>query len=415
MRIYYIANSRIPTEKAHGIQIMKMCEAFASSYLPPLERGGVDLELIIPRRRNKIKDDAFEYYKVEKNFKITKLPTLDLVDIIPRLGFWIQSFSFAKFVVLYFLFRQKGHLRQSASPDSRSGDNQRVSANDFIYSRDEISLWFLSFFKKNLYWESHRGQYSFFAKRVAKKAKGIIVITQGLKDFYVAKGVAEDKILVAPDGVDLDQFHIPDTKYEIRQQLNLPQDKFIVAYTGHLYDWKGAHVLLEAAKQFPISLPSGDLPQGDNFQFPINFVFVGGTDSDIAEFKREASGLSNILILGHKPHNEIPMYLKAADVLVLPTSSKSDIGRIYTSPMKMFEYMAAGRPIVASDLPSIREVLNENNSVLVTSDSSKDLAEGIRQVLKNPEKSAKITEQARKDAGRYTWENRARNILAMMI
>lgn len=116
-------------------------------------------------------------------------------------------------------------------------------------------------------------------------------------------------------------------------------------------------------------------------------------------------------MVGHRPHQEIPYWLKAADVLVLPNSAKEKISRFYTSPLKLFEYMASGTPIVASDLPSIREVLNEKNAVLVKPDSPEFLTAGIMKVLENPYLSDKISKQAFQDVQNYTWEKRAEKIL----
>ena len=101
MKILYIANIRLPTEKAHGIQIMKMCEAFADI--------GHKVELIVPWRFNFIKIEPFEYYGVKKNFKITKLPSLDLVWL-GRIGFWAQSFTFAEVSGWYALFKKSVHF-----------------------------------------------------------------------------------------------------------------------------------------------------------------------------------------------------------------------------------------------------------------------------------------------------------------
>ncbi|MCG2808867.1 MAG: glycosyltransferase, partial [Candidatus Portnoybacteria bacterium] len=119
----------------------------------------------------------------------------------------------------------------------------------------------------------------------------------------------------------------------------------------------------------------------------------------------------NILILGHRPYSEIPYYLKAADVLVLPNSGKEEISKSWTSPMKMFEYMASQRPIVASDLISLREILNENNAVLVEPDNSRALAEGIMSALKKDDFSAKILIEAWQNVQKYTWTERVKNIL----
>ncbi|PIT95636.1 hypothetical protein COT96_00125, partial [Candidatus Falkowbacteria bacterium CG10_big_fil_rev_8_21_14_0_10_38_22] len=323
MKLIYIANARIPTEKAHGIQIMQMCESFAlcdaNIRTHSNDTNKIEVELVVPWRFNSIKQDSFEYYGIERSFKITKIPSLDLVKF-GKIGFLIQSLSFAKLAALFTLFKKA----------------------DIIYSRDELPLFYLNFFgKRNLFWESHTAKKNFIVKRIFKKCKGIITITQGLKDFYVKEyGIDSNKILGVPDGVDINEFDINISKEEAREKLNLPQDKKIVMYTGHLYDWKGAGVLLETAKQFPIS----------NFQFSkdILFVFVGGTDNDIKNYELRFKNYENIRFEGRKPHGEIPIWLKAADVLVLPNTAKEKISKYYTSPLKLFEYMAAQKPIVAS-------------------------------------------------------------------
>ena len=169
-------------------------------------------------------------------------------------------------------------------------------------------------------------------------------------------------------------------------------------YTGHLYEWKGVHVLARAAKLF----------KDDHL-----FVFVGGAKKHIADFKNNYSS-NNILMVGQKPHEEIPLYLKSADVLVVPNSGKEDISKIYTSPMKIFEYMASGVPIIASDLPSIREILNERNAVFFESDNEKILADSIKKVLNNSELSDSIAGQSLIDSKKYSWENRATGIMGFV-
>ncbi len=368
MKLIYIANARIPTEKAHGIQIIKMCEAFSNQ--------GIKVDLIIPWRFNKVKECIFDFYGIKRNFKIKKIFSLDLIPLnIPRISFWIQGLSFAKSVFLYLLFKKA----------------------DIIYSRDSFILYLLSFFKKNLVCEIHTFPKNFVLhKRVFEKAKNIIVITKNLKDSLIKKGIDENKILVAPDGVDLEKFDIDIPKEEARKKLNLPQDKKIVLYTGHLYEWKGAQILANASNFL------------DNDTI---IVFVGGTKKDEKEFREKNKDLNSILILGHKLYSEIPYYLKAADILVLPNLGKIEISKSWTSPMKMFEYMASKRPIISSNLSSLREILNENNAILIRENSPGDLADGINSALKNKGFSDKISSCAFQDVQKYTWKKRIDNIL----
>ena len=382
MKIYYIANSRIPTEKAHGIQVIKMCEAFTSR--------GIDVKLVLPWRFNKIKQDPFEYYGVKKNFKIIRVPSLDLILLgIPKIGFLVQAATFGFFAMLYLWFKSK--------------------QEDIIYSRDEFSLWFLSFLGRNLFWEAHTfpGSPQKY-QRILKKIKGLVAISHGLKKSFQAVGMAEEKILVAPDAVDLARFAVKESSQECRKKLSLPQDKKIVLYTGHLYKWKGADVLMESSE----------------FLSENTLVYlVGGTEEDVASYKpssrAQAEGLKAesyklVTFVGHRSHKEIPYWLKAADVLVLPNSAKEKISAIYTSPLKLFEYMAGGKPIVASDLPSLREILNENTAVLVEPDNPEALAKGIEKVLKDGVLAGKIAQNAAEEAKNYTWEKRAQNILTFL-
>ena len=367
MKLIYIANSRIPTEKAHGLQIMKMCQAFTLADL--------EVNLVVPWRFNRIKKDPFNYYVVKRNFKIRKLPCLDLIPLsIPYLGFWIQSISFAVSVCFYLIFKKA----------------------NYIYSRDFLPLFFLSFFKKNLIYEAHSFPEHFWLYQgILGRVKRLVVITQRLKEFYQEKGITQGKILVAPDGVDLEEFNIKKSQEECRGKLNLPLDKKIIGYVGQLKTMrmkKGIDDLIRATRIVGHAL-----------------CLVGGQQSDIIEYKKLAKGL-NIIFVGQVQHKLIPYYLKSFDVLVMPFPQAKHY-LYYMSPLKMFEYMAVQRPIVASDLPSIREILNENNAVLVQPDNPQSLARGIKLALENTDFSAKISRQAFEDVQKYTWSKRAQNII----
>ena len=377
-KILYISNARIPTEKAHGIHIMKMCEAFASA---------AEFELVIPPRFNKIKEDPFKYYGIKRNFKIKKIPCIDLIPWdkyfkyfgLGYLPLWLESFTFSLSVFFYLLFKKA----------------------DIIYARDK-SLLFISSFWRNFIFEAHTFPKNYFLYAIfLKRLKGLVVITHKLKGLFAERGMEPDKILVAPDGVDLKQFDIKDVKEECRKKLNLPFDKKIVLYSGHLYAWKGAQILAEASKYL---------------RNDVEIYFVGGTAEDIQKFKIQIDGYPiSIKIVGHRPHSEIPFWLKAADVLVLPNSGKEEISKHWTSPLKMFEYMASGGPIVASDLPSIREILNEENAILVEPDNPSALAQGIKDVLNNHSLSDKISRKAFLDVQQYTWKKRVEKICQKLI
>ncbi|TSC55295.1 MAG: group 1 glycosyl transferase, partial [Parcubacteria group bacterium Greene0416_79] len=239
-RLFYIANIRMPTERAHGIQVVKMCEAFANA--------GVSVELVVPSRLNSLQRDPFEYYGVKKNFEITRLPVLDTVSF-GRVGFWFESFLFFSAARLYL-----------------GGKEGRV------YTREEA----VGLFFRDIFLELHTIPRSagLLRKRIWRKARVLFVITHLLKNELAREGIDPQKIKVVPDAVDLAQFDIPVSKEEARKRLGLPIDKRIILYTGSffLYDWKGVDVLLEAAEQIK------DL----KFKISALFVLVGGSDKEIA-------------------------------------------------------------------------------------------------------------------------------------
>jgi len=348
----------------------------------------VSVELIVPWRFNWIKKDPFKYYGIEKNFKIKKLPCIDLIPldfILGNFALWIQTFSFLIFAKLYLLLK---------SVAIRGFRSTRISASyDILYTREQ----FTGLFFKNFILEIHSlpKKIKKIHKKIWKKAKKIIVITNILKKELITFKMSKSKILVAPDGVDISKFDINISKKQARKKLNLPQNQKIILYTGHLYEWKGVQTLAETSKFLPNN---------------VKIYFVGGTKKDVKKFKIKNSKLK-LNIADHRPYSEIPYWLKSADVLVLTGTKKSEKSQKHTSPMKMFEYMASGKPIVVSNLPSFREILNKDNSILVEPDSPEALAKGIKKVLGKPDRTKKVSEQAHKDVQKYTWDKRAKLII----
>jgi len=364
--IIYIANIRLPTEKAHGIQIMKMCEAFAEQ--------GLEVSLVVPRRFNKIKEDPFDYYKIKQNFKIRKAPTIDLVKF-GKIGFLVQLLSFAEFVAWTFLFKKDA----------------------IFYTRDELVAFYLNNLGKKVVWEGHMGQTNWIVRFLIKRKVPMVMITNGLKDLYVSMGADPEKIIVSPDAVDIEQFSINLSKEEARKKLGLPTDKKIVLYTGHLYSWKGADTAVQSAPGLP-----------DN----VIMIFVGGTAVDIERFEKNYGQNKKVMIIGKKPHEEMPFFMKSADILLLPNSAKEDISRFYTSPMKLFEYMTSGNPIIASDLPSLKEILNESNAYFFEPDNSESLAGVIKEVLNNYTEATNKAKRALELVQNFSWAERAKKIKA---
>jgi glycosyltransferase involved in cell wall biosynthesis len=150
----------------------------------------------------------------------------------------------------------------------------------------------------------------------------------------------------------------------------------------------------------------------------ITFLLVGGETAEIERFQEKITRLDlhNIVFAGFVSNAELPVFQSVCDFLLMPYqaevagSSGGEIAR-YLSPMKLFEYMACGRAILSSDLPVLREVLNEHNSVLLPPDDVDAWTAAIRTLCADPAQRAQLGDRARQDASRYTWERRAEKVL----
>nr|MBA3296000.1 glycosyltransferase family 4 protein [Acidobacteriota bacterium] len=173
----------------------------------------------------------------------------------------------------------------------------------------------------------------------------------------------------------------------------------VVAYAGHLYAWKGVDVLLRAVAHLPGT----------------RALVVGGheEEADIGRLRALASALGineRVTFTGHVEPSRVAALLAEAAVLVLPNPA-SAISTRFTSPLKLFEYMAAGRAIVASDLPAIREVLRNNENALLVEPGNVDaLADGIRRVLNDGALAERLARAAFADAPQYSWGRRAERL-----
>jgi glycosyltransferase involved in cell wall biosynthesis len=371
-KILYIANARIPTEKAHGVQIMKMCEAFAALK--------IKIELILPRRRNLAKQDPFGYYGIRESFKIKTLPIIDWYEK-GSFGFWISSFSFA-FAYFFYAWRQKGDA--------------------IVYSRDmdQFSFFLLPFLKKAYFIEIHGPkEKGFFYRLLFSRINGVIATNSFnkkklLENFEKLK----NKVIVQPNGVDIEKFSNIG-KGASRERLNLAQDKKIVVYAGHFYKWKGIETLIQAAS---------------GLKEDVLVYLVGGTENDINRLKKEQDIPRNVIFAGFCGYKEIHYWYAAADLLVLTGTKKDSYSLHHTSPVKLREYMASVRPIVSADTPSIKDAVSEEEVFFYRADDAGNLKEKIEYALSNQPIAFQKAENAKAKAQNYSWGNRAKKIIEFM-
>lgn len=225
----------------------------------------------------------------------------------------------------------------------------------------------------------------------------MVAISEALKKHWVSLGVPSHKIISAHDGFDDSMFDSNISREKARATLNIKKTGFIVTYTGSLYKNRGIDNVLQLAAIFSSA----------------RFLVVGGPTKNKKEYEQLATnrGLKNIEFTGRVSHKDVPMYLYASDVLLGLWSSKVRTIN-YCSPLKIFEYMASGRVIIAQAFPTILEVLRHNhNALLAQPDNVADLRMKLKYCISNPAIS-KLGAKARQDAyENYSWDKRAKTIM----
>lgn len=384
-KLVYFFNGRLPTEKAHGVQIAKMCEVFAAQRL--------SVELVLPYRHNKIKQDIFSYYSLKKNFSVINLWSLDTMRLsfIPkRLSFFIQSITSAISMTFYLW--------------------SRPYAKDTIYyARDYTSLFTLGLLGRRPVGELHDYRLKkprSFAKFIFEHLRALIVNSAGtLNAIRQHYQISDERVLVASNAADTDFFDIMESKSEARSVLGLPADDFIVSYIGQLETVgmeKGVSNLMKAFAEL--------LKTKNN----CTLCVIGGPDHRISEYKQEAKNLdlpeNKIIFTGQVMYKQIPLYLRAIDVVTIPFPRNKQFEQT-ASPLKVFEFMAAGKTIVASDLPTLRTVLNDKNCLFVEPENVHQLGEALLGLFESPELRDSLAKQAKDDSWQHSLSTRAKNIL----
>jgi glycosyltransferase involved in cell wall biosynthesis len=359
----FISSAQVPSDTANSIQVMKVCQAFTQL--------GHEVILLVPGPQPKGSDPAIlqQHYGLRKSFQVE----------------WLSFRS--RHLFPWAAVRRANRLRadliytwplQSAALGLLSGMPSVLELHDFP-SGHFGPLWLRLFL-------------------VLPGRKRLLPITNALR---VALDLPANLTVVSPDGVDLERYvSLPDP-VPARDELGLPA-AFTVLCTGHLYEGRGADLFLALAKIFPQT----------------SFVWVGGRSADVITWATRAAeqGLINVIFTGFVPNDRIPLYQSAADVLLMPyqqTVATSSGGNTATicSPMKMFEYMAARRVILTSDLPVLREILDETMAVFCPADNIEAWKSALGRLMNDEEHRQTISQRARCAVEQYSWMNRAKRTL----
>ena len=386
-----VANARMPSQRAQSLQVAQVAAGF--------QRAGFDATLLHARRRDTTElapDALWDHYAVPRGDgrdgragrpAVRAVPCVDWIDRVPRRFQYVparaQELSFAR-------------------------NAARVVAREFsdalVISREiEVARALVQRGREGVFLEVHRVPGGRLRRKWLMQAlpglAGIIAISGGVRGDLLSLGVPAGRVIVAHDGFEPARFAGLPSKAEARAALGLNADRPVVVYTGGLLEWKGVDLLVEAARAVPDA----------------QVVIAGGMDADVARMRELARGIDNVRLDGFQPPERVGVYLAAADVGVVPNRSTPAISARYTSPLKVFEAMAVGLPLVASDLPSLREVLHHGaDAWLVEPDSAAALGAGLRALLDDAALRESLGAALHARAGEHDWDARARRLAAWM-
>ncbi len=374
MKIACISTSRVPSDTANSIQVMKACHA--------LVQEGHEVRLIVPA----VEGPRAKWEQLSDRYGISQPFPIEWIRTFPRLK--RNDFAWDAF-----------HNAQKTDVDLlytwtiQSAVLAVITGTPVIYELHDLPtgrlgpLWFRIFLR--------------FGKH-----KRLLPITRALLHAVesIYGKIDPKQVVVAPNGVDLEQYENLPGPMGARAALNLPEAPTVLC-SGHLYAGRGVDIFLGLAGRFPKA----------------SFVWVGGRPEDVQIVRgwADSHALSNVQLTGHVDQRRLPLYQAAADVLLMPyarsvAGSSGGNSADFCSPMKMFDYLAAGRAILSSDLPVIHEVLNDTNACFAQPEDVDRWSKQLERLLSDRLLRDKLGVKAREDAQRYSWRARAALAVAGM-
>jgi glycosyltransferase involved in cell wall biosynthesis len=235
-----------------------------------------------------------------------------------------------------------------------------------------------------------------------RSARIIAVVSKVIKEDLIQRGIRSDKIIVNPNGVDPGKFYPEIDGNSIRTQYGLT-GKLVAGFVGTFGAWHGVDVLARAIK--PTIQRQSD----------VHFLIVGdGTlRGEVERIIRDDNVLPYVTLTGSVPHDAIPKYLAACDVLLSPHVQNADGSTFFGSPTKLFEYLGMGKPIIASGVGQIGEIMNDGrNCLLMKHRDYNDLADKIVFLINQPSLCRELGAAARKDAvEKFSWRKNAERVI----
>lgn len=390
MRLVYVENVRLPTEKAHGHAIIKSCEAFA--------RLGADVELWHPQRHQNDPllrgRTIFEFYGVEPSFAVRTLRNMDIV----QLETWLPGWLYRPLFVL--------HGAAWGAYVARRAARNPV---DLYVTRAALVAWWLTRKRLPTVLDVHSvtsGSLRRILRRLADAPSllSFVALTEGNRERLISIGIPPDRVVVSGSAVDLHQYEDLPSRDQCRAMHQLPLDRPIVGYVGRFHTFgqeKGIPELIRAM---------GILKSRLN-PFPL-LLCVGGPMEPVPDYlslSREV-GLddTDIRFVDHVPAPEVPTWVRSLDIGAALYPSADHYAN-FASPLKVFEYLAARVPVLASDLPAMHEAIGSAPARFVPEGDLIAIAAALESLMfespgNNDESSPGHIVQ--------TWEDRAKAILS---
>ncbi|MGA9532687.1 MAG: glycosyltransferase [Anaerolineales bacterium] len=371
MRVACISTSKVPGITANAIQLMTTCDA--------LVRIGHEVTLWLPDYGAGMDwEAAVRQYGLHNAFPIRRFPALPLLR---RYDFCWRAVRAADDwgAELYYVW-----ALQAAALAAGGGRATVLELHDRPTGRFGPRL---------------------FRRMLEAQAPRRVLVTTHALESYLKRTYEADLVqalcLYAPNGVDLTRYRSLPAPPAARQALGWPE-AFTAVYTGHLYRGRGAPLMLELAERNP----------------DFRFVWAGGQPEQVDRWQRraESKGLENLSLIGFVDHQQIPLVQAAGDVLLMPYEEQIEISgggdsAPFANPMKAYEYLAAGRPILSSDLPVIREPLTEKNAVLLPPRKVDVWQEALGRLRADPDLRDRLGARAKRDSQNYGLTERARRAL----